>query len=123
MAATFTTATGNWEGSLKGSYQTADKVAGLADPQDGYLWRRKIYTIERSRYGQTLSSFTPNVGGSALGNTLSVKSGPTTITGSATDTYMLLRDDVTPAPKGSDIWLEEQTAVSYTAWEEWEIPT
>ena len=122
MAATFTT-TGDWFGSIKAGYETAGKVAGKSDPATGYLWRRKVYTIERARSGQGLLSFAPNVGGTATGDQLSITNGGDTISGSALDTYLLEKDDVVPTPQGSGMWEEQQIAVSYTDWAEWEIPT
>ena len=122
MAATFAI-TGDWFGSIKAGYETATKVAGKPDPSTGYLWRRKVYTIERARSGQTLLSFNPNVGGTTTGDNLSITSGADTIQGGAGDTYLLEKDDVVPAPQGSGMWEEQQIAVSYTDWEEWEIPT
>ena len=122
MAATFVT-TGEWFGSIKAGYETATKVAGKADPATGFLWRRRVYTIERSRMGQTLTSFSPNVGNTTTGDKLTITSGADTIQGSASDTYLLEKDDIVPSPQGSGIWEEQQIAVSYTDWEEWEIPT
>ena len=122
MAATFVI-TGDWFGSIKAGYETATKVAGKPDPQAGYLYRRKVYTIERSRYGQTLTAFSPNVGGTTTGDKLSIKNGTDTIEGSNAQTYLLLKDDVVPSPQGSGMWEEQQIAVSYTDWEEWEIPS
>ena len=122
MAATFTT-TGEWQGTLRGSFQTANKVAGKPVPSDGYLWRRKIYTVERFRWGKGLLTYNPNVGGTALGGGLCITSGTTTVCGNDADTYMLQKDDVSPSPPGSDIWKEVQIAVSYSLWEEWLVPT
>ena len=122
MAATFVI-TGDWFGSIKAGYETATKVAGKPDPQDGYLYRRRVFTIERSRMGQTLTSFNPNVGNTTTGDKLSITSGADTIQGSAAQTYLLEKDDIIPSPQGSGIWEEQQIAVSYTDWEEWEIPT
>jgi len=122
MAATFVT-TGAWFGMIKAGYETATKVAGKPDPAAGFLWRRKVYTIERARSGQTLTAFTPNVGGNATGDQLSITNGADTIQGAVADTYLLIKDDVIPTPQGSGMWEEQQLAVSYTDWEEWEIPT
>ena len=122
MAAVFTT-TGDWFGTIRSGYETATKVAGEPNPTTGYLWRRKIYTIERARSGQELLSFAPNVGGSTTGDNLSVTNGADTIAGSINDTYLLQKDDVVPTPQGSGMWEEQQIAVSYTDWEEWLIPT
>ena len=121
MAATFAI-TGDWFGSIKAGVETATKVAGKPDPATGYLWRRKVYTIERARSGQTLTSFAPNVGGTTTGDKLSITSGTDTISGSDANTYLLLKDDVVPTPQDSGLWEEQQIAVSYTDWEEWEIP-
>ena len=121
MAAIFTT-TGDWFGSIRSGYETATKVAGKPNPTTGYLWRRKVYTIERARSGQELLSFTPNVGGSTTGDNLSVTNGADTISGAVADTYLLQKDDVVPTPQGSGMWEELQVAVSYTDWEEWLIP-
>jgi len=122
MAATFVT-TGAWFGTIKAGYETATKVAGKPDPETGYLWRRKVYTIERTRSGQTLTAFSPNVGGTTTGDKLSITNGADTIEAGAADTYLLQKDDVVPSPQGSGMWEEQQIAVSYTDWEEWEIPT
>ena len=122
MAATFATM-GAWFGSIKAAYETAVKVAGKSDPATGFLWRRKVYTIERARSGQALLAFEPNVGGNATSDKLSVTNGGDTISGSASDTYLLEKDDVVPSPQGSGMWEEQQIAVSYTDWAEWEIPT
>ena len=122
MAATFVT-TGEWFGSIKAGYETAKKVADLPALEKGYLYRRRVYTIERSRMGQTLLSFSPNVGNTTTGDKLSITSGADTIAGSAADTYVLEKDDIVPTPQGSGIWEEQQIAVSYTDWEEWQIPT
>ena len=122
MAATFTVE-GAWFGRIEARYETAQKVAGKADPADGYLWRRKVYTITRARSGQGLTAFTPNVGGTTTGDNLSIVNGPDTQVFNASDTYMLESDDVVPAPQGSGLWEERQVAVSYADWEEWEIPT
>ena len=121
MAATFVT-TGEWFGSIKAGYETATKVAGKDDPATGYLWRRRVYTIERARSGKTLTAFSPNVGGTTTGDNLTITNGSDTIAGAAANTYLLEKDDVVPAPQGSGIWEEQQIAVSYTDWEEWEIP-
>jgi hypothetical protein len=121
MAATFDI-TGDWFGSIRAGYETATKVAGKPNPTDGYLWRRKIYTIERARSGKTLTAFAPNVGGSTTGDNLTVQNGADIIAGSASDTYLLQKDDVVPTPQGSGMWEEQQIAVSYTDWEEWLIP-
>ncbi len=122
MAATFVT-TGDWFGVIKAGYETATKVAGKQDPATGFLWRRRVYTIERARSGQTLISFVPNVGGNTTGDKLSITNGADTIEASVNDTYLLIKDDVVPTPQGSGMWEEQQQAVSYTDWEEWEIPT
>lgn len=122
MAATFVI-TGEWHGTIKAGYETAVKVAGKPDPATGFLWRRKVYTIERARNGQTIVSFSPNVGNTTTGDKLSITNGSETIQGSAADTYLLLKDDIIESPPGSGIWEEQQIAVSYTDWEEWEIPT
>ena len=120
MAATFTT-TGDWFGKIEAKFETATKVAGKAEPKDGHIWRRKMFTITRSRAGQGLTAFTPNVGGTAVGSVLSIVNGSDTITGNASDTYMLLQDDVVPTPQGSGMWEEQQVAVSFGEWEQWEI--
>jgi len=122
MAATFAIAS-KWFGSIQAGYETASKVAGKADPQEGYLWRRRVYTIERSRLGQTLTAFSPNVGNTTTGDKLSITNGGDTIFGSVGETYLLTKDDIVPSPQGSGIWTEQQIAVSYTDWEEWQIPT
>lgn len=122
MSATFVI-TGQWFGTIKAGYETATKVAGKPDPATGKLWRRRVYTIERSRFGQTLTSFSPNVGNTTTGDKLSITSGTDTIAGSAANTYLLEKDDIVPSPQGSGIWEEQQIAVSYTDWEEWQIPT
>lgn len=122
MAATFVL-TGDWFGKIKANYETAVKVAGKPDPTTGYLWRRKVYTIERARSGQTLTSFVPNVGGLTTGDKLSITNGADTIAANIADTYHLEKDDIVPTPQGSGMWEEQQIAVSYTDWEEWEIPT
>ena len=122
MAATFTKE-GEWFGSIKAGYETATKVAGKPDPADGFLWRRRIYTIDRARSGQGITAFAPNVGNTALGNTLYVKNGPDDkLYGNVNDTYLLQTDDVVPTPQGSGLWQEHQVAVSYSDWETWEIP-
>ena len=121
MAATFVT-TGDWFGRIRAGYETATKVAGKPEPTAGYLWRRKIYTIERARSGQTLTSFVPNVGGSTTGDKLTIKNGTDTVSGAVADTYLLQKDDIVPTPQGSGMWEEQQIAVSYTDWEEWLIP-
>ena len=122
MAATFVL-TGNWFGTIKAAYETATKVAGRPDPATGYLWRRRVYTIERARSGQTLTSFSPNVGNTTTGDKLSITNGTDTVAGSAAQTYLLEKDDIVPSPQGSGMWEEQQIAVSYTDWEEWQIPT
>jgi len=122
MAATFTTA-GDWHGKIRSGYETATNVAGKTNPPDGYLYRRRIYTIERERSGQGLTAFTPNVGNTTTGDNLSITNGPDTVSGNVADEYLLLTDDVLETPPGSGLWVEMQVAVSYTDWELWEIPT
>ena len=122
MAANFTLE-GDWGGTIKAGYETATKVAGRPDPADGYLWRRRIYTIDRARSGQGLITFAPNTGNTAAGNTLYVVNGDDQVYGNAADTYLLQTDDVTPTPQGSGMWREHQVAISYGEWEQWEIPT
>lgn len=122
MSATFAQVT-DWFGSIQAGYETANKVAGKAAPQDGYLWQRKVYTIDRTRTGQTLTGFTPEVGNEVAGNTLSVTNGADEIFASSSQTYIFLKDDMVPSPVGSAIWDQKQTAVSFSDWEEWEIPS
>ena len=122
MAATFTKKS-EWFGSIRAGYETATKVAGKDDPAEGYVWRRRVYTIERKRNGQGLTAFSPNVGNTTTGDNLGVQNGPDIIAGNGDDTYLLQKDDVIPTPQGSGLWEEHQIAVSYQDWEEWEIPT
>ena len=122
MAATFKKSS-EWMGSIKGGYETAVKVAGKPDPQDGYLWRRRVYTVDRERICKGLLSFSHNVWNTASGDSLYVMNGEDRISGNADNDYLLLRDDVIPNPPGSGMWKEVQVAVSYTDWEQWLIPT
>ena len=120
MAATFTT-TGDWFGKIDANYETADKVAGAQAAADGFAYKRKIYVITRARSGKGLLTFTPNVGGTTTGDNLSIVNGGDTISASADDTYLLQKDEVVPTPQGSGMWEEQQIAISYGAWEQFEI--
>jgi len=121
MAATFTT-TGEWMGTIRAAYETAQKVAGKPEPADGKLWRRRIYTIERHRFGKGVLAFSPNTGNTTTGDNLKITNGGGVLQGNAADTYLLLKDDIIPNPQGTDMWKEAQVAVNYQDWEEWEIP-
>ena len=120
MAATFTT-TGEWFGKIDANYETADKVAGAADPPTGFAYKRKVYVITRARAGQELLTFVPNVGNTTTGDNLCINNGPDTVCGSGADTYLLQRDAVVPTPQNSGIWEEQQIAVSYGDWELFEV--
>jgi hypothetical protein len=120
--ATVWTKAGDWFGSIRAGYETATKVAGQPDPAAGYLWRRRIFTIDRARSAQGLVSFDPQTGNTAAGNTLYVVNGSDKVFGRASDIYLLQKDDAIPTPQGSGLWQEKQIAVSYGEWEEWEIP-
>jgi hypothetical protein len=122
MSATFTK-TGDWFGSIRAGYETANKVAGLPDPAPGYIWRRRIYTIDRARSGQQILTYVPNVGNTATGDDLCIVNGGDTVCGTSGDIYMLQKDDIVPTPQGSGMWQEQQIAVSYQEWEQWAIDT
>ena len=122
MGATFTT-TGEWQGVLKGGYQLADKVAELAAPDTGKIWRRKHYISDRYRNGQGLLSWASSAGDRVYGDDLIVTNGPDNmdgLIGGAPD-HIITSNDLTPDPPGSGIWKETQVAEGFGEWEQWEI--
>jgi len=121
MATSFTKV-GEWEGDIDSGFETAQKVAGLGDPGDGYLWKRTIYTISRSRVGNELLTFLPVVGTESAGDNLTVQNGALTIRGNAAQTYVCTKDRCEPYPNGSGIWRQSQLWVSYSTWVEYQIP-
>jgi len=122
MAATFTT-TGDWHGTLNIGFETADKPVGKEPAPVGWKWRRKIYRIDRRRFGQGMLTYTDTVGGTAAGNLLTVTNGSDEMAGSASQIYVLSKDKAVPSPQGSGIWEEVQSMTSYTDWALWEQPT
>jgi hypothetical protein len=114
---------GDWQGSSKGQYQTAQSVAGLPAPAAGYLWRRKKFISSRYRNLQGYTSWVSQAGEEIPGDDLNVTNGPdTTVFGGEPD-YLITANDLDPAPQGSGIWKETMVAEGYSDWEQWEIPT
>jgi len=122
MGATFTT-TGDWQGAVKGGYQTADAVAGLPPPQSGYIYRRKRIISDRYRNGQGLTSYTNDSGSAIAGDDLVITNGADSTYWGGEPNYIITANDLIPDPPGSGMWRETLVAEGYTAWEEWEIPT
>jgi hypothetical protein len=122
MSATFTKE-GEWFGTIRAGYETANAVAGYPAPASGYIWRRRIYTIDRARSGQEILTYVPNVGNTATGDELYIVNGDDTVYGNVSDIYMLQKDDIVPTPQGSGMWLEQQIAISYQEWEQWLLTT
>ena len=119
MATTFTTA-GVLQGSIKSAYQTATKVAGKDAPQEGFIWRRQVYTADLYRYGKGLTSFASLAGTRIAAATLSTTNGADSLAASG-DPYLCTVNDMIPSPSGSGIWKEILIAVRYEDWEEWEL--
>jgi len=120
MGATFTTED-EWQGQIKSGYQTADKVAGLAAPSEGYVWRRQRYISDRFRIGQGLTSWSSDAGNRVYGDDLDITNGPDSTAGSAAGEpdYMVNTNDLIPYPPGSGIWKETYVAEGFSEWEEW----
>ena len=122
MGATFTT-TGSWQGKLKGGYQTATKVAGLADPPAGYIYRRKLNIADRWRWGKGLTSWASSAGDLVYGDDLTITNGDDSTQSAGEPQYIITNNEIIPSPPGSGIWVETHVAELYTAWELFEIPT
>ena len=112
--------TGTWQGTIKGTYQTATKVAGKPAPQKGFVWRRQAYTADLFRFVKDVATFTSIAGTNVAASTLSTKNGANTLTASG-DPYLVTANDLAPDPPGSGIWKEIKIAVRYDDWEEWEL--
>ena len=111
----------DWQGPIKGDYQTATKVAGLPVPPTGFIWSREYYTADLWREGTGLSSFTSLAGTTVLANTLSTKNGADTLTASGAD-YFIQNNSVKPNPPGSGMWKEVKLAVRFGEWTQQAIP-
>jgi len=122
MGATFTT-TGSWQGEAVGGFQTAKKVAGLPNPADGYLWKRKRNVSKRWRWGKGLTAFTDSSGDNIAGDDLTVTNGDDTTLLAGQNAHIITQNNVVASPPGSGIWKENMVAEGYTDWEQWEIPT
>lgn len=122
MGATFTKATA-WQGSLQGGYQVASKVAGMPDPPDGSVYRRKRNISDRFRIGQGLTAFTSSAGTEVMGDDLDITNGPDSPTWGGEPAYIVTANNCEPDPPGSGLWRETFVAEGFTAWELWEIPT
>jgi len=122
MGATFTT-TGDWQGGIKGGYQTATKVAGLPDPPAGYLYRRQRSVSDRWRNGQGLTAWTSGAGNSVAGDDLDITNGPDSTSWGGEPDYIVTANDLVADPPGSGIWKETLVAENFTAWALWAIPT
>jgi hypothetical protein len=121
MATEFTT-TGEWQGSIKGGYQTAVKVAGFPAPQSGYIYRRARNVSDRWRWGQGLLSWVSIAGTTVFGDDLDITNGPDTTNWGGEPDYIVTANNLDAAPPGSGIWKETMVAEGYTDWEEWLIP-
>lgn len=123
MGADFTGgSTGKWQGSIKPGYQTATKVAGLPEPDAGYVWRRSKYTVDRYRWAKGLVSFDSDAGDTVTGDTLSITNGAWSgapLSGSLT--FLVIANDLIPSPPGTDMWKETHVSEGYSDWEQWEI--
>lgn len=122
MGATFTI-TGEWQGKLKGGYQTATKVAGLADPPTGSIYRRKLNIADRWRWGKGLTSWVSSAGDLIFGDDLGITNGPDVTMSGGEPEYIITANELEAAPPGSGIWREIHVAELYTEWELFEIPT
>jgi len=114
---------GEWQGSLKGGYQTAQKVAGLPAPDTGKLWRRKRSISSRYRNGQGLLSWENRSGEVIPGDDLVITNGPDESNWGGEPDYLITTNELVPDPQGSGIWRETMVAEGFTEWEQWEIPT
>jgi hypothetical protein len=119
MATTFTGGTSSLMGPIKSAFQTATKVAGKPEPDEGFVWRREYYTADLYRYGKTLTSFLSLAGNRVAADTLSTTNGGDTLAASG-DPYMVVANDMNPDPVGSGIWKETLIAIRYGEWEQWE---
>jgi len=122
MGATFTT-TGEWQGQIKGGYQTATKVAGLADPPEGQIYRRQHSISDRFRNGQGLLAWASSAGSTIYGDDLNITNGPDTTNWGGEPDYLITSNELQADPPGSGIWKETMVAENFTEWALWTIPT
>jgi hypothetical protein len=122
MGATFTK-TGEWQGDVNGGYETATKVAGLPEPDEGKIYRRKRNISSRWRNGQGLTSWTNSAGTEIYGDDLTITNGPDTTSWAGEPKYLITQNELQADPPGSGIWKEIMVAENYTDWAQWTIPT
>lgn len=121
MGATFTTI-GTWQGKLSGGYEIATKVAGLPEPPEGQVYRRKRNVADRFRWGKGLTAWSSDAGDLIYGDDISITNGDDTTQTAGEPEYIVTSNDIEAAPPGSGLWRETHVAEIYTPWELFTIP-
>ena len=116
MATAFATST-DWfldriDPALEEGPKIPDGESGQAS--SGYHWERQIYVIYLHREGTGIDGFTPKMGQTAVGNTLSWVNGGETMTASASSTYKCTDNGLEPIAPG--LWRENITWRWESAW-------
>lgn len=124
MATTFATAT-DWKPVviIPEKVRSASLVVGGHEVADGYEWVGSQETIIMERIIQGLTSFESVVGNTALGNTITVTNGSTTLSLSASKTYECMEDQLLPDPQDSGIWREVRVIQWRGGWKQQEVET
>ena len=114
------TKTGDWFGTI----DTNRLVMGRDAPgaprvlAEGYHWEADEYLIDRQRYLSGVTAYTPAIGSTAAGNTLTVKNGADSLSGNVAQTYTCMDDRLEPDPPGSAIWRQTEVWRTVTGWDE-----